>query len=206
MLIGISAATAASLWLYLHSSQRDSMPYPVSQQAELYINQPRWTLFDREGRLSGQLHAQRLEQWAGEEAARLVQPQLYINDRQQRQWRAHARTGWLYPDNRPFLLEQAVVMHQEPENSGLFLETTRLRIERNGDSVETDAAVVLRAGSWHFSAKGMRANLGQQQLELLTQVRGIHEQTAKPVDFTRIGSVADAQLGAFQRPSAADAD
>ena len=87
----------------------------------------------------------------------------------------HAGTGWIYPDNRPFLLEQEVVMHQEPENSGLFLKTTRLRIEHNGDSVETDAAVVLRAGSWHFTAEGMRANLGQQQLELLTQVRGIHE-------------------------------
>jgi len=175
MLIGISAAAAASLWLYLHSSQRDSMPHPVSQQAELYIDQPRWMLFDRQGRLSRQLQAQRLEQWANEEAARLIQPQLTIKDRQQRQWRVHAGTGWIYPDNRPFLLEQEVVMHQEPENSGLFLKTTRLRIEHNGDSVETDAAVVLRAGSWHFTAEGMRANLGQQQLELLTQVRGIHE-------------------------------
>ena len=175
MLIGISAATAASLWLYLHTSQRDSMPYPVSQQAELYINQPRWTLFDREGRLSRQLHAQRLEQWAGEEAARLIQPQLTISDPQQRQWRVHARTGRIPPDNRPLLLEQEVVMQRGPENSGLFLETTRLRIERNGDSVETDAAVVVRAGNWHFTSKGMHANLDRQQLELLAQVRGIHE-------------------------------
>lgn len=176
MLIAISAATtAASLWLYLHSNQRDSMPHPASQQAELYIKQPRWVLFDRQGRLSRQLHAQRLEQWAGEEAAHLIQPQLTINDRQQRQWRVHARSGWIYPDNRPFLLEQEVVMHQEPENSGLFLETTRLRIEHNGDSVETDAAVVVRAGNWHFTSKGMHANLDRQQLELLAQVRGIHE-------------------------------
>jgi LPS export ABC transporter protein LptC len=176
MLIAISAATtAASLWLYLHSSQRDSMPHPASQQAELYIKQPRWVLFDRQGRLSRQLHAQRLEQWAGEDAAHLIQPQLTINDRQQRQWRVHARSGWIYPDNRPFLLEQEVVMHQEPENSGLFLKTTRLHIDRSGDSVETDAPVVLRAGSWHFTSKGMRANLGRQQLELLAQVRGIHE-------------------------------
>ena len=177
MLIGISATTAASLWLYLHSSQQDNRPPQAAllQQAELYINQPRWTMFDRQGRLSTQVHAQRLEQWAGEEAARLIQPQLTISDRQQRQWRVHARTGRILPDNRPLLLEQEVVMQRGPENSGLFLETTRLRIEHNGESVETDAAVVLRAGSWHFTAKGLRANLGQQQLELLTQVRGIHE-------------------------------
>jgi len=175
MLIGLSAVTAASLWLYLHTSQRDSTPYPVAQLPELYIDQPRWTMFDPQGRLSRQLHAQRLEQWAGEEAARLIQPQLTINDRQQRQWRVHAGSGWIYPDDRPFLLEQDVVMHQQPENSGLFLNTTRLRIDHSGDSVETDAPVELRAGSWHFTAKGMRANLGRQQPELLAQVRGIHE-------------------------------
>jgi LPS export ABC transporter protein LptC len=175
MLIGISAATAASLWLYVHTSQRDGMPYPASPQADLYINQPRWTLFDRQGHLSRRLHAQRLEQWAGEEAARLIQPQLTINDRQQRRWRVHAKTGWIYPDNRPFLLEQEVVLQQEPESSGLLLETAHLRIDRSGDSVETDAAVVLRKGSWHFTSTGMRANLGQQRLELLAQARGIHE-------------------------------
>lgn len=176
MLIGLSAATAASLWLYLHTGQRDSMPHLVAELPELYIDQPRWTMFDPQGRLSRLLHAQRLEQWAGEEAARLIQPQLTINDRQQRQWRVHARTGWIYPDDRPFLLEQEVVMHQRPENnSRLSLKTTRLRIDRSGDGVETDAAVVLQAGSWHFTSKGMRANLGRQQLELLAQVRGIHE-------------------------------
>jgi LPS export ABC transporter protein LptC len=175
MLIGISATTAASLWLYLHSGQQDSMPQPGSQQAELSIIQPHWTLFDQQGHPARQLRAQRLEQWAAEDAAQLTQPRLTINDRQQRQWCVRAATGWIYPDNRPFLLEQDVVMYREPENSGLFLETARLRVERNGDRVETDAAVVLRAGSWHFTAKGMRAKLGQQQLELLTQVRGIHE-------------------------------
>ena len=168
-------ATAASFWLYMHTGQRDSMPYAAAQQADLTIRQPSWTLFDRQGKVFRQLHAQRLEQWAGEEAARLIQPQLSFKDRQQRHWRVHARSGRIYPDNRPFLLEQEVVMHQEPENSGLVLTTTRLRIEHKGDSVETDAPVVLRAGNWRFTSTGMRANLAQQQLELLAQVRGIYE-------------------------------
>lgn len=151
------------------------MPYPASQLPDLYISQPHWALFDQQGRLARQLRAQGLEQWPGEEAARLIQPQLTINDRQQRQWRLHASSGRIYPDSRPFLLEQGVVMQQESGNSGLLLETAYLHIDRSGDSVETDASVVLRAGSWHFTGKGMRADLDRQQLELLTQVRGIHE-------------------------------
>lgn len=165
----------ASLWLFLQTSQRDSLPAPASQLPEMYINQPRWTLFDAQGRPSRQLHARRLEQWAGEGAARLIQPRLTINDRQQRHWRIQAKSGWIYPQERPVLLEQEVVMQQAPENSGLILETTQLRIDPGKDTVETDAAVVLRTGSWHFTSTGMRADLGQQQLELLTQVRGIHE-------------------------------
>ena len=92
LLTGIAMATAASFWLYMHTGQRDSMPYAAAQQADLTIRQPSWTLFDR-----------------------------------------------------------------------------------HGDSVETDEAVVLPAGSWHFNATGMRANLGRQRLELLAQARGIHE-------------------------------
>jgi len=168
-------AAAASFWLYMHTGQRDSMPYAAAQQADLTIRQPHWTLFDQHGDISTQLHAQRLEHWAGEQAARLIQPRLSIRDRQQRLWRVHARSGRIYPANQPLLLEQEVIMRQEPENDGLLLQTTRLRIDRNGDSVETDEAVVLQAGSWHFTATGMRANLSRQRLELLAQVRGIHE-------------------------------
>lgn len=173
--MAITAITMASLWLFLQTSQRNSLSAPASQLPEMYIKQPRWTLFDAQGRPSRQLRARRLEQWAGAEAARLIQPRLTINDRQRRRWRIQAKSGWIYPQERPVLLEQQVVMQQAPENSGLILETTQLRIDPSKDTVETDAAVVLRTGSWHFTSKGMRADLGQQQLELLTQVRGIHE-------------------------------
>ena len=42
-------ATAVSYWLYIHTGQRDSMPYAAAQKADLTIRQPRWTLFDGQG-------------------------------------------------------------------------------------------------------------------------------------------------------------
>ena len=176
MLTGVLLAGVAALWLMPHSSQRENAPVSAAPQLpELYIDRPRWTLFDQQGRPSRQLQARRLEQWAGEEAARLTQPRLNINDRQQRHWLIDAKTGWIYPDERPFLLEQEVTVQQEPANNGLLLQTAQLRIDHNTDTIDTEAPVVLRTGSWHFTSMGMRANLGRQQLELLTQVRGIHE-------------------------------
>ena len=168
-------AGVTALWLSLHGSQQDSLSVSASPLPHLYIDRPRWTRFDQQGHPSRQLQARRLVQWAGEDAARLTQPRLIINDQQQRYWRIIAETGWIYPDERPFLLEQDVKVQQEPANSGLSLQTNQLRIDRATDTIETDEAVVLQARSWHFTSMGLRADLGRQQLELLTQVRGIHE-------------------------------
>jgi len=175
MLIAASVAAAASLWLHLHTKEQGSASNPASPQPELYIKQPRWSVFDHQGHLSRELQARGLEQWTDEEAARLLDPQLYFLDRQQRQWRVRARTGRVYPDNRPLLMQEDVVMRQEPENSGLLLKTAYLRIHPGGDAIETEAAVVLRSGNWHFTAEGLHANLDQRRLELLARVRGVHE-------------------------------
>ena len=85
------------------------------------------------------------------------------------------RQGRLDPDKGSILLEKQVVLHREPQTGGLTLSTARLHIAEQGDRVETDAPVELQAGSWHFTAKWLRSSLGGQRLELLEQVRGIHE-------------------------------
>ncbi|GMQ87617.1 MAG: hypothetical protein BMS9Abin08_0822 [Gammaproteobacteria bacterium] len=171
----LAVATAAALWLYLYTGQLDSRSSSGSLQPDLYINQPHWTVFNRQGRISRQLHADRLEQWPDENSARLTEPQLDISDRMQRRWQATARRGRINPDDRSILLEQDVVLKREPDNRGLVITTGQLHITQNGDSIETDDEVVLASGSWHFTAMGLRTSLDQQRLELLNNVRGRHE-------------------------------
>ena len=168
-------AAVASLWLYLHTGRMGSERSGAARQPDLVIQEPRWTVFDQQGQPVRRLHAQRLEQWQGERGARLIGPRLEISTPQRRQWRAQAGQGWLYPDGQPMVLKRQVIVEREPEKSGLVLKTEQLRIADSGDLVETDAAVVLQAGSWHFTSKGLRTDLGRQRLELLGQVRGINE-------------------------------
>jgi LPS export ABC transporter protein LptC len=68
-----------------------------------------------------------------------------------------------------------VVLRQEAGVDALRLNTERLRVAADADLVESDVAVVLRSGNWHFSAGGLRADLGQQHIELLDRVEGVHE-------------------------------
>jgi LPS export ABC transporter protein LptC len=171
----LASATVAALSLYLYTGQLDSRRSGTSPQPDLYVNQPRLTLFNRKGQVRKQLHADRLEKWPDENGARLTEPRLDISDRKQRQWRATARTGRMNPDDQSILLEQDVVLKREPDNNGLVIKTGKLHIAQDADTIETDDAVVLASGSWHFTATGLRTSLGRQHLELLNKVRGRHE-------------------------------
>lgn len=169
-------AAAASFWLLLHASHSDPARSAVAAALpDLYIEQPRWDQFDPQGRLVRQLRASRAEQWPGEQHARLMEPQLEIHDLRQRRWQLRAISGRLPTDDEPLLLEQQVVLQRGAAGNGPVLTTERLSIARDGDFVETDAAVVLQSGNWHFSAGGLRAELGRERIELVNRVRGKHE-------------------------------
>jgi LPS export ABC transporter protein LptC len=170
-----AVATAATLWLQLHTSRSGPAQASVAALPDLYIEQPHWDRFDAQGRLATQLQASRAEQWPGEPHTRLVQPQLQIGALHQRHWQLQAERGRLAADGRTLLLEQQVVLRPDAASRGPVLTTERLSIAAGGDLVETDAPVVLQSANWHFSAGGMRAELGRERIELFNRVRGTHE-------------------------------
>jgi len=176
-LSAVLLVSLASFWLHLYSSRQPLPASAAARQPELTIGQPRWILFDTGGRVSRRLQATRLEQWSGEDGARLFEPRLRFSDSRQRPWLAEARHGRVHDggDDTDLFLEQEVVLRREQTAHGPVIRTGHLRIARHGDRIETDDAVVLDAGSWHFTANGLRTDLGRQRLELLARVRGIHD-------------------------------
>lgn len=170
LLLGMAAAG-----LHLMTLQFVDVSGHQAREPDFYIQQPDWQLFDNNGELKHTLQAKRLEQWPGETQARLMQPRLRLIDQQQQVWQARAERGWIPGDQHSLVLEKHVKLQREPVNDGPVVTTERLRIAAKGDVIETDRPVVLTAGNWHFSAIGLRAELGRQQLELLGKVRGIHD-------------------------------
>ncbi len=175
ILFAIVLVSLAAVGLHLVTLQTTATPANPGKQPDLYIEQPAWQLFDHGGRLHRELRATRLEQWPGEAQARLVQPRLRLTDRQQQVWRARAESGRIADDQHSMVLDRHVRLQREPGDSGPVVTTDKLRIADKGDVIDTDRPVVLTSGNWHFSATGLRAELGRQQLELLGNVRGIHD-------------------------------
>jgi len=168
-------AGLASLWLFLSVRQAGDERDGSALLPEFYVEQPRWQVFDEHGLPKRELQARRLEQWPDEDRARLFEPRLQLTDVQQQHWRASAQRGWIAADQRHMVLEAAVKLQREAGDGDLVLHTEKLRIDDKGDVIETDQPVVLVSGNWHFSATGLHAELGRQQLQLLGKVRGIHD-------------------------------
>ena len=168
-------AGLASLWLFLSVRQAGDERDGSALLPDFYVEQPRWQVFDERGLPKRELLARRLEQWPGEDRARLFEPRLRLTDVQQQHWRASAQRGWIAADQRHMVLETAVNLQREAGDGDLVLHTEKLRIDDKGDVIETDQPVVLVSGNWHFSATGLHAELGRQQLQLLGNVRGIHD-------------------------------
>jgi LPS export ABC transporter protein LptC len=165
----------AALWLHLLTLQAGDMSAPGDGQPELYMEQPQWRSFDRNGLLVRELAAARLEKWPGDSQARLNEPRLQLVDSRQQHWHVEARLGWLDEDRQQLRLERQVRLEREPRRGGLVVTTQALQIGERDGLIETDQAVVLDSGNWHFTATGMRAELGRQQLQLLGNVRGTHD-------------------------------
>ncbi len=169
------SAGLATVWLHFYTSQAGSTHPDLSIGPNIYIERPVWSQFDTNGKLSRQLQADRLEQWPDEPDARLKEPRLTLQSDQQQSWSATARQGRISDTDAALVLEQQVELAREPQPGGLVLYTEQLHVADHGNRVETSQPVVLKSGSWQVSAEGFHAELGNQQLELIGNVRGIHE-------------------------------
>ncbi len=175
VLLATLAASLAALWLQLVTRQAAERVGHRADLPDVTIEQPFWQLFDENGAVRHEVHATRLEKWPGEPQVRLIEPRLQLTDTRRQRWRATARRGWIPEDQQRIVLEQQVRLQREPAQAGPVITTEQLRIERQGDVIETDQPVVLASGNWHFKASGLRAELSQAQLQLLGNVRGIHD-------------------------------
>jgi LPS export ABC transporter protein LptC len=173
LLLAMLLGGLATLWLNLFTRQADETSRHTAP--ELYVDRPHWQIFDAEGRLERELRADRLEKWPADTRARLIEPRLELVDRDRQRWQAGARLGWIDEDRHQLGLQQQVRLQRGAPSGGLTLATETLRIDESGGLIETDRPVVLTSGNWHFTATGLRAELGRQQLQLLENVRGIHD-------------------------------
>ena len=151
-------------------------PAPDSQAPLLVVEQFRALRLNPAGLPETVVTAPRLTQWPGQTGATVEQPVLdwYLPDGTTREWRLHAERGWLAADRQTIRLEGETVMTRtaasgKPPLEIVTRDLTLRPTERTAETAEPIRAIT-PDGTLH--AIGARAWLDQQQLELLSAVRG----------------------------------
>jgi lipopolysaccharide export system protein LptC len=92
-------------------------------------------------------------------------------------WQIRARFAWIGPAGEQVRLQRDVQVERvaEPGVAPLTMLTEELLALPDDEYVETDLPVSFQAPGWNLRAIGMRGWLGEGRMELLSEVRGIHE-------------------------------
>lgn len=181
--LGILAALAGlSAWFLatVKTSIRDST-FVDENVPRLYADNFQLVHTNRQGTRNYTLTAPRLVQLPGQEGTQVQQPAMDIFEHGDLPvWLLRAETGWVSADNEVIQLE--TVTFTRPATSGkypMILTTSKLTLYPKRDFAETAEPVRMDSPNSQVTAKGLKAYLDEDRLELLSEVRGRHV-PAKP--------------------------
>ncbi len=180
LLLGLAALSS---WFL--STVESSLREPVQENDNLpplYMDNFLATHMDKQGLRKYTLAAPQLIQLPDPLGTWMEHPsiEIYENGRV-RQWLIQAEEGWIAPDNDTIKLKETVTMTR-PASSGkrpVVITTRNVFIYPNDNIAETAEAAHMETPGGVVDAIGVKALLNQEQLQLLSEVRGTYE-AAKP--------------------------
>ncbi|MDG4549166.1 MAG: LPS export ABC transporter periplasmic protein LptC [Candidatus Contendobacter sp.] len=176
--LALLAGLSHGLLRWVESSLRE--PASAESQAPvLTVEQSRAVRLNVAGVREYVVESPRLWQLPGPGGVRIEQPVLdwYQPDGQTREWRLQAEQGWIAADHQVARLDGKVVMRRDAESGKppVTIITRDVWLHRAERYAETAAPVRAIIPGGELSAIGARAWLDQQELELLSEVRGFYE-------------------------------
>ena len=176
--LALLASLSYGLLRWVESELREPTP-AESQKPVLIIERFRAVRLNIAGQRESVIAAPRLAQLPNHLGTRIEQPALdwYQPDGQTREWRLQAEHGWVSADQQSVRLEGEVTMVRTADSGKPPMTiTTRDVLVRPGERyAETAAPTRAVTPDGEFRAVGVRAWLDQEQLELLSEVRGVYE-------------------------------
>lgn len=132
------------------------------------------TTMNAVGRPRYYLQAKGMNHYADDDTSRVALPQLTIYRQGAAPWLVRSRQAQVSAGGESVLLQDDVQVERlmEDQRGKLKITTSALRVVPANDYAETDRPVTIVTGLGVTQAIGMQADLKQQYLQLLAQVRG----------------------------------
>lgn len=134
------------------------------------------TMNNNNGTAHYRLKAEHMDHYSDIHQTQFIKPQLTIYQEDVAPWTIDAERGVVWSRENEIFLAGTVVIRRLPteRNSAIELVTRDVYVDTRDHFAETDQPVVLRDRTGTTKAIGLRVNMKQQRLHLLSKVRGVY--------------------------------
>lgn len=146
-------------------------------EADYFLEGFTATSIDKTGRPSYRLEANQLKHYPVNRVVTLEKPYIEFYTAAPQPWQTWAKKGSLYEKNQQMELVGEVRIHRagNKHEPAITLHTDSLYINTKSKVAETKAEVTINRGKDVISATGMRIDMLNDKLELLSSVEGKYE-------------------------------
>ncbi len=129
---------------------------------------------DSEGKESFTLRAPRLERRPDDATMSLTTPAFKVPDGSGKYWDIRAKQGWVSADQKEIRMIGEVKANSPAEDlRPITMNTERLNVFPRQNRAATDAVVTIVQPGFIISGTGLRANLKNKDLQLLSNVKAL---------------------------------
>ena len=150
-----------------------------SHDPDYYMDNFTRTQMDRFGKPKNRLSAERMVHYPNDDSSELVHPVLQIYNSDGPPWNISADSAWVGQNNQVVLLHGDTFIWRNDAQGKLAVQivTSNVRVLLDSRYADTDDYVAITdvPSVSLMTGVGMRADLGQDRLELLSHVRGWYE-------------------------------
>ncbi len=150
----------------------DSVGPKASHTPDYFIENFTTTRMNESGKRDRRLEAKTLVHYPDTNTDELVEPYLSLYPETGQPWEVRSERGWLSKNSDVVLLLGKVHIWRKDSQGDIALEihTRDLRVTPKAEYGETDKPAIITTKSTQTRGVGMRANLIQGRVELLSQV------------------------------------
>ena len=173
------AAISSFLWL----DQPETIGVEAEQvdmaglKADYYLENFETLAYDESGNVQYRLEGETLLHYPANSASELISPVLTMNRPERPSWTLKARAGWLTESDRSVRLNGEVFITRSSleDQPAVEISTSEVLVLTNERQLQTDAEIEIRSEGWVLRSTGLRSDMTDGRLSLLSNVRATYD-------------------------------
>lgn len=176
----LTVTVIAGLSIWLLSSEAPKQPRLIAQDKSVpdaFMEDFTAHNFDTKGKPRHELHADFMKHYPIDDHSIFTSPKLILYRSGSKRWSISAEKGTTTEDVKEIVLHGEVVIYRLDKITGkpdLTIKTAEVLIRPDESYLETEKAISMTTGKHSLQSVGIRANLDDGKVELLSRVRGVY--------------------------------